>query len=143
MVSSISKSNNLQTVVWFQVFLSNTNNLHTVVWLQVFLYNTNNLYTVVWFWVFLSNTNNLYAIISCHVFVGYNLLKWITKWLYDTMMQYGWVIMCPYKGRHISEHTHKSKPESLLKLFLFPNDTCIRKIRSKNRFSFRLPLSRL
>ena len=53
----------LQTVIWYQVFLSNTNNLHTVVWFQVFLSNTNNyvvlsnfylikvlcLHSVVWF----------------------------------------------------------------------------------------------
>ena len=56
-------SSNLQSVVWFQVFLSNTNNLQTVVWFRAFLSNIDNLHTVVWFQVFLSNTNNLQTVV--------------------------------------------------------------------------------
>ena len=39
-----STSNNLHTIVWFQVFLSIKNNLHPLVWYEVFLFNANNLY---------------------------------------------------------------------------------------------------
>ena len=38
----------LQTVIWYQVYLSNTNNLLTIVGFQVFLSNTNNLFKIIW-----------------------------------------------------------------------------------------------
>ena len=51
-------TNNLKTVIWFQVFLPNTNNLYTI------SSNYSNLtiiicfFAVIWFQVFSSNTNN-------------------------------------------------------------------------------------
>ena len=51
-----SYTNNLHTVLWYQVFLSNINNLYTIIWFQVFLSNTNDLYTITWFQV--DNNNN-------------------------------------------------------------------------------------
>ena len=33
----------------FKYSLSNTNNLYAILWFQVFLSNTNNLYTIIWF----------------------------------------------------------------------------------------------
>ena len=50
-------------IIWkicIQVTNLNTNNLHTIIWFQLFLLNTNNFYTVIWFQVLLSNNIWIY-----------------------------------------------------------------------------------
>ena len=48
MVSSISNSNQLYIIIWFQVFQTNTNNLYTIMLLKVFLSN-NKLKAIIGF----------------------------------------------------------------------------------------------
>ena len=47
--------NNLCTVIWYQVFLTNTKNLHTTIY-QVFLSNTNKFCTIIWLPLTCDNT---------------------------------------------------------------------------------------
>ena len=54
MVSNIPNTNNLHTVVFFQVLISHTNNLYTVIWFQVFYL----IQIIIWFQEFKSNTIN-------------------------------------------------------------------------------------
>ena len=42
----------LETIIWFQVFLTKANNLYTFMEFQIFLFNPNNLYAVIWFQIF-------------------------------------------------------------------------------------------
>ena len=80
MLSRIPDTNNLYTLAWFQVFLSNTNNLHTVLCFQVFLSNTNNLQAVLCFQVFLSNTNLLCTVVWLQVFLSNTNNSYIIIW---------------------------------------------------------------
>ena len=106
----LSNRNNLQTVIWFEVFLSNSNNymlssnyfhlvvicLHTVIWFQVTIILSKQL----WLQVTILNTNNLqlynikYSYLILIIFRQIYLIRWcdpniLPLWLNIDLGGYG------------------------------------------------------